>query len=89
VTDGSKLAQLKMLREQKFGSAVVKGADTSLREAAPPVPGTPRTGRPLDSKRHLTLKATEPWKKEGMSRRTWFRRQKNAKPARTSPDQDA
>ncbi len=34
-----------------------------------------KSGRPLDSQKHLTLAATKPWVAEGMSRRTWYRRQ--------------
>ena len=33
-------------------------------------------GRPLDSQRHLTLTATQPWKALGMSRTTWYRRKR-------------
>jgi len=43
------------------------------REASPPGPSR---GRPLNSERDKTLKATEPWKKfdPPISRRTFFRR---------------
>ena len=42
-------------------------------------PSLRRLGRPLDKDRHLSLSATQPWIAEGMSERTWYRRQKEAK----------
>ena len=46
--------------------------------AISPVAGTVgwtgKRGRPLASRAHLTLAATQPWLALGMSRRTWFRR---------------
>lgn len=36
-------------------------------------------GRPLASMAHLSLAATKPWEALGMSRRTWYRRQRNVK----------
>ncbi len=36
-----------------------------------------KAGRPLDSERHMTLTATKPWAAAGMSRRTWYRRQRS------------
>jgi hypothetical protein len=35
-----------------------------------------KAGRPLDSQKHTTLTATQPWVALGMSRRTWYRRRK-------------
>lgn len=35
-------------------------------------------GRPLDKDRHKALAALQPWKAEGMSRATWFRRKRRA-----------
>ena len=34
-----------------------------------------RPGRPRVERRDKTLAATRPWEADGMSRRTWFRRQ--------------
>jgi hypothetical protein len=46
----------------------------------PVLPVRPR-GRPLDSEKDKSLRATEPWKKcdPPVSRPTWFRRKRNAK----------
>lgn len=38
-------------------------------------PRRPRNYRPLDKDRPNCLAAREPWKAEGLSRATWFRRQ--------------
>ena len=38
-----------------------------------------RKGRPLSKDAMATLAATEPWRHEGVSRATWFRRQKEPK----------
>lgn len=40
--------------------------------------GTKR-GRPLAKDKHKTLAALRPWEKEGMSRRTWYRRRREGK----------
>jgi hypothetical protein len=39
-------------------------------------PQVRKRGRPLDKERHLTLTATKPWEAQGISERTWYRRQK-------------
>jgi hypothetical protein len=36
---------------------------------------TPRRGRPLKGKTAMTLTARQPWRAEGLSRATWYRRQ--------------
>jgi hypothetical protein len=38
-----------------------------------------KRGRPLDSEKGLTLTAMQPWKKLGMSKRTWYRRRREGK----------
>lgn len=42
-------------------------------------PPPPRAGRPRIGEAGNTLKAREPWKAQGMSRATWYRRQREAK----------
>jgi hypothetical protein len=37
---------------------------------------SPKPGRPLLEKAHLSLERTRPWEALGMSRTTWFRRRK-------------
>jgi hypothetical protein len=50
------------------------GADSLL------PPEKPKAFRkPLAKDAHKTLMATKPWEKEGLSRRTWYRRQKEIK----------
>jgi hypothetical protein len=44
-----------------------------------------KAGRPLDSQKHTTLTATQPWVAEGMSRRTWFRRRAEKNTSRGRP----
>lgn len=44
-----------------------------------PIISISRQGRPLHSQTHLTNEATKPWLALGMSRRTWYRRQKEAR----------
>jgi hypothetical protein len=39
----------------------------------------PSKGRPLNSKRHESLAAVKPWEDLGMSRATWFNRQREAR----------
>lgn len=39
-------------------------------------PFVPKRGRPLSKDKDKTLTAKEPWKVEGMSKATWYRRQK-------------
>lgn len=47
------------------------GADSLLPDWKPP-----RKGRPLNKDRATALAATKPWLAAGMSRATWFRRQR-------------
>ena len=56
-------------------SSSVEQQPSKLKErgSTPPVRSNPR-GRPK------TVADTEPWKAEGISRRTWFRRQKKEQP---------
>ena len=85
----SKLDQLRLLREGHFSrrtsgrsaSAPVVGALSSNSLSIPVATRSPvasiaiSIGRPRLGQEKSTLKATEPWKAQGMSRRTWFRRQ--------------
>jgi hypothetical protein len=78
-----KLDDLKRLGEQKRlarSSAVERFAvNEDVGGSSPPVPAKIKTGRPLAKDADKTLMATKPWEAEGMSRRTWYRRQKKAK----------
>ncbi|MDE2101669.1 MAG: hypothetical protein KGL39_30765 [Patescibacteria group bacterium] len=42
----------------------------------PAAPATPKRGRPRIEDRDKTLKVLRPWESCGMSRSTWYRRQK-------------
>jgi len=53
-------------RPQAAKRAVHEQIDKALRRSL---------GRPLDKDRGKTLTARKPWEAEGMSRRTWYRRQ--------------
>lgn len=44
------------------------------------VPTVARSGRPLDKDLDRSLARTKPWKAEGMSRATWYRRRKKRNP---------
>lgn len=52
---------------------LVAGVATGPRETKP------KRGRPLAKDADKTLAATQPWVAEGLSRTTWYRRQKEAK----------
>lgn len=57
--------------------AGIKPGPRETKPKAAPAMAAPakRKGRPLDKERHLTLAATKPWQAEGISERTWYRRQ--------------
>ena len=44
-----------------------------------PGPSETKRGRPLARDRDKTLAALKPWEAEGMSRRTWYRRQREGR----------
>ena len=84
----SKLDQLRALREiavpvAKAGKRPTNPSHGEVTVAAARTVGaTPATaakskGRPLDKDRHKALAATQPWKIEGISRSTWFRRRQS------------
>ena len=74
----SKLDQLRAMREEAH--------DKSSRGTAKPPPSggaagaalkaPAKRGRPLAKDKDATLTATKPWEAEGMSRATWYGRQK-------------
>jgi hypothetical protein len=51
-----------------FGAREVAGSS--------PAGGSRKFQKPRIEERHKTLAATKPWEALGMSRRTWYRRQK-------------
>ncbi len=88
-----KLDDLRALREASWTSGKIERAVERVgieRSASPSTKmaagnlaatgvGRRGKGRPLDSQLHESLTATQPWKAMGMSRRTWYRRQAEAK----------
>jgi hypothetical protein len=72
---------------QKTESLAVKPrAPASSDPVAKPLPkltGKPKRGRPLDKDKGKTLAAIKPWKAEGMSRATWYRRQAKDKDSKS------
>lgn len=81
-------AQAEGPREQKLRAALIAARDffdptvnskmvAMIDEAlAIPAPRETKRGRPLAKDRDKTLTATKPWVAEGISERTWYRRQK-------------
>lgn len=61
-------------RIPKEGATVLK----SVSNPAPP-DSIPAFRKPLAKDAHKTLMATRPWEAAGISRRTWYRRQKESK----------
>ena len=70
----SKLDQIKLLGAQKRSRNLEpKSAPV---EKVPVVPRTEvKLGRPLAKDSDKSLAKTKPWESEGVSRRTWYRRQ--------------
>lgn len=52
-------------------------------DPAPGRPPGPKKGRPRIGEQGATLTASEPWKAAGMSRATWYRRQKEEEKGRS------
>jgi hypothetical protein len=59
----------------------VEAADLAVKVEKIIKAGPRKIGRPRIEDRAKTLTATEPWKAAGMSRRSWYRRQRDSKPA--------
>ncbi len=76
----SKLDELRRLRELKLrarSSVVEQRLLKSQVAGSMPAASAKRTaGRPLAKDAHTALMRTKPWEKQGMSRSTWYRRQK-------------
>ncbi len=74
----SKEDELRWLREQKqrARSSVVKPRPLSPQAVREHEVAKRIAGRPLAKDAHTALMRTKPWEKEGMSRSTWYRRQK-------------
>ena len=61
-------------------SRVERGSGSSNSAGVAPSPREPkpkyRGGRPIKGRERETIRAREPWKADGVSERTWWRRQK-------------
>jgi hypothetical protein len=76
--------ELRLMRERRLARTTAKNSRGEPKPApnvaeARRVPSTPRgtkLGRPRIEDQGTTLAATMPWKDRGMSKATWYRRQK-------------
>jgi hypothetical protein len=85
-TMGRKESRLRALREARARGPqaveeIPREKPAATERAAPAAPPEDQSrlvprGRPRKGMKEKTIKATEPWKGKGMSRRTWFRKRK-------------